>query len=288
MQRKSATSVTKANGEREAFRPDKLYTSLVRSGAPKDIADRLTRTIADQLKEGDRTQDIYRRAFSELRKIERPIAARYSVKRALLELGPSGYPFEDFLAELYRLQGYQTSNRRLVPGRCVEHEMDLIATKGTRRMAAEVKFHNNGGLKSDIKVALYVQARFEDIKAAAASDGDHDFNTRMLITNTKFTEQAEVYAECVGLTLLSWDYPEQGNLRELIEETGIHPISCITTLSGAQKRKLMDQGVVLCRQLYEHVETLRTLGLSDRMIDTLFEEVEHLSQPSFSDTIEEN
>lgn len=285
MHASSATIVTKANGEREAFRADKLYTSLVRSGAPKDIADRLTRTIADNLKDGDRTQDIYRRAFSELRKIERPVAARYSVKRALLELGPSGYPFEDFLGEIYRIRGYQTSNRRLIPGRCVEHELDLIAMKGKERLAAEVKYHNNGGLKSDIKVALYVQARFEDIKAAAAHDGDHDFTTRMLITNTKFTEQAETYAECVGLNLLSWDYPEQGNLRELIEETGVHPISCVTTISGAQKRRLMEQGIVLTRQLYEQIPVLKALGMSDRMVDTLFDEVEHLSTPSFSDTI---
>lgn len=285
MHASSATIITKANGEREPFHPNKLYTSLVRSGAPVDIADRLTRTIADQLKDGDRTQAIYRKAFSELRKLERPVAARYSVKRALLELGPSGYPFEDFLAELYRARGYHTSNRRLIPGRCVEHEIDLIATRESERMAAEVKFHNNGGLKSDIKVTLYVQARFEDIKAAAAFNGDHDYTTRMVITNTKFTEQAELYAECVGLTLLSWDYPAQGNLRELIEGTGVHPISCITTLSGAQKRRLMDQGIVLCKQLEGREATLRELGLSDHMLRTLFDEVSHLSTASFSDTI---
>jgi hypothetical protein len=159
--------------------------------------------------------------------------------------------------------------------------------KDNERIAAEVKYHNNGGLKSDIKVALYVQARFEDIKAAAKLDGEHDFTTRMLITNTKFTEQAEVYAECIGLVLLSWDYPERGNLRELIEESGVHPLSCVTTISGAQKRRLMEQGIVLTRQLYEHIPVLQSLGLSDRMLDALFDEVEHLSTPSFSDTIEE-
>jgi peptidoglycan/xylan/chitin deacetylase (PgdA/CDA1 family) len=133
---------------------------------------------------------------------------------------------------------------------------------------------------------LYVQARFEDIKTAATPGGDHDFTTQMLITNTKFTEQAEIYAACIGLTLLSWDYPERGNLRELIEETGVHPLPCVTTLSGAQKRRLMEQGIVLTRQLYEHIPLLKSLGLSDRTLDSLFDEVEHLSASPFSDTME--
>jgi len=276
MQSSGAPLVTKMNGEREPFHAEKLYTSLVRSGAPKDIAERITREIADELHEGDRTQDIYRKAFARLRKLERPVAARYSVKRALLDLGPSGYPFEDFLAEIFRARGYQPSNRRVVQGRCVEHEIDLIATRGDERLAAEVKFHNNSGLKSDIKVALYVHARFEDIKAGALPESDHDFNTKMLITNTKFTGQAHIYGECVGLQMLSWDYPHKGNLRELIEETRVHPVSCITTLSGAHKRRLMDQGIVLCKQLKEHVPELSALGVSDATIDTLFKEVDHL------------
>jgi hypothetical protein len=264
------------NGEREPFHAEKLYTSLSRSGAPKDVAERITSEIADELHEGDRTQEIYRKAFSRLRKLERPVAARYSVKRALLDLGPSGYPFEDFLAEMYRALGYQPSNRRMIPGRCVEHEMDLVATRGDERLAAEVKFHNNSGLKSDVKVALYVHARFEDIQAGAHPNGDHDFNTRMLITNTKFTEQAHAFAECVGLKLLSWDYPRKGNLRELIEEARVHPVSCITTLSGAHKRRLMEQGIVLCKQLKEHVPEITALGISDHTIDALFKEIDNL------------
>ncbi len=270
--------ITKANGERELFHPEKLYGSLVNSGARADIAERITGEIASELTEGDRTTDIYKKAFRQLRKLERPAAARYSVKRALLELGPSGYPFEDFLGELYRRRGYTTSNRRIIPGRCVEHELDLLASRDDVRLAAEAKFHNNSGIKSDIKVALYVQARFDDIKAGAAYQSDHDFTDRMLITNTKFTEQAVIFAECVGLTLLSWDYPKEDNLRQLIEKTGVHPLPCLTTLSRAHKQYLMERGVVLCRQLHEHPDELDELGLSGDRRDALFREVNHLCQ----------
>jgi len=278
MQSRPAPLITKANGEREPFRADKLYDSLVNSGAPNDLADRIVREVADSIQDGDRTQVIYRKAFAKLRREERPLAARYSVKRALLDLGPSGYPFEDFLGEIYRVRGYQTSNRRVVQGRCVEHELDLIASKDNERIGAEVKFHNNHGIKSDIKVALYVHARFEDIKAGAAVDSEHDYTSRMVITNTKFSHQARDYAACVGLELLAWDYPKHNNLRTLIEETGVHPLSCLTTLTKAQKRHLMDSGVVLCRQVHNNVRELEDLGVTGRKMDALFSEVEHLCQ----------
>jgi hypothetical protein len=276
MRGRGAVVVVKANGERELFFPEKLYNSLVRSGAERTVADRITAQIADGLQDGDRTRDIYNRAFTELRRIERPMAARYSVKHALLELGPSGYPFEDYLAEIFRVQGYLTTTRVVVQGRCVTHELDLLAVRDDEHLAAEVKFHNNSGLKSDIKVALYVQARFEDIIAGTHGDIGHALTTRMVITNTKFSEQAELYAACVGLSLLSWDYPEKGNLRELIEETRIHPVSCITTLSVAHKKRLMERGVVLCRQVRERVGELETLGLSPRAIDRVLVETDSL------------
>lgn len=276
MQNSHAVLVTKANGERELFFPEKLYTSLVRSGADSATADRITAHVASGLHDGDHTRDIYNRAFTELRRIERPMAARYSVKHALLELGPSGYPFEDYLAEIYRVQGYLTTTRVTVAGRCVTHELDIVAVRDDERFAAECKFHNNSGLKSDIKVALYVQARFEDIAAGAKPQSANDYTTRMVITNTKFTEQAEIYSACVGLSLLSWDYPEKGNLRELIEETRIHPVSCITTLSSAHKKRLMERGVVLCRQVRERADELEKLGLPTRTIERVLTETDSL------------
>lgn len=276
MQTSEGTIITKANGERELFDPHKLHLSLVRSGAEERLAQKITSDIASTLNEGDLTRNIYRRAFAKLKRAEGPVAARYSVKHALLELGPSGYPFESFLAEIYKKLGYNARTRVVVRGRCVEHELDVIAVKGQERIAAEVKFHNNSGIKSDIKVALYVQARFEDIAAGSSHNGSTDYTDRLLITNTEFTKQVEEYAACVGLQLLGWDYPAKGNLRELIEETGVHPVSCLTTLSRQNKRRLMEQGIVLCSQLREHMEEIEALGVSKQTIQRLFVEIDGL------------
>lgn len=276
MQSNETTLITKANGEKEPFYPEKLYNSLVNSGAEIGLAKKITSEIASSLDDGDFTGDIYKKAFDKLRHEKSTVAARYSVKRALLDIGPSGYPFEDFLSEIYRALGYTVTTRVVVQGRCVEHELDVIAVRGDERLASEVKFHNNPGIKSDLKVALYVKARFDDIAENSGKDTPTDYTDRLLITNTKFTKQVEIYAACVGLEIISWNYPAKGNLRELIEKTRVHPVSCLTTLSGANKRHLMEKGVVLCRQLKEHVDEIESLGLSNDAIKKLFVEVNDL------------
>jgi hypothetical protein len=142
-------------------------------------------------------------------------------------------------------------------------------------MIAEVKFHNRAGTKTDTKVALYVQARFDDLRAVprASTEKKERF---MLITNTKCTTQAHEYAGCVGLELLTWEYPEHANLRILIEKAGVHPISCLTTLTRAQKLLLMQQGIVLCKQLHDDPARMQALSLPKHAMRAIENEMQEL------------
>lgn len=275
MANSTETLVVKAWGGEEPFEPEKLFTSLVQSGASSEDAERITARIASALHGGESTKDIYARAFTQLRAMARPIAARYSIKHALLELGPSGYPFEDFLAALFKARGYVTRTRSTHAGRCTTHEVDLVATGPADEVMAEVKFHNSSGVKSDTKVALYVSARFEDIRTAPSFDPTRPIRT-MLITNTKCTQQAHEYAACVGLELLTWEYPKDANLRILIEDSGVHPVSCLTTLSRAHKRRLMESGIVLCKDLHDDPSVLGSLELTERARGAIMEEIHEL------------
>jgi Holliday junction resolvase-like predicted endonuclease len=271
----NAHTIVKANGGTELFSPEKLYRSLVQSGASEEDADTVTSHVRDSLSGTESTQDIYARAFMQLRTMARPVAARYSVKRALLELGPSGYPFEDFLAQLYRARGYETHTRSIHSGACTTHEIDLVAQTEREYILAEVKFHNSAGTKSDTKVALYVQARFDDIRKLNRERVE-EIQRYMLITNTKCTTQAREYAQCVGLELLTWEYPEHANLRILIEQAGVHPISCLTTLSRTQKLQLMQKGVVLCKQLHDDPSLLEQFSIPPRGISAIQQEIQEL------------
>jgi hypothetical protein len=89
--------ITKANGVKEIFKPDKLSQSLLNSGASEDIARGIVEHISRELQDGMSTSVIYDHAFYLLGKKAKPLAARYSLRRALGELGPSGFPFEKFM-----------------------------------------------------------------------------------------------------------------------------------------------------------------------------------------------
>ncbi|MFZ2720247.1 MAG: ATP cone domain-containing protein, partial [Minisyncoccia bacterium] len=83
--------ITKADGEKEPFDARKLDASLKRAGAEEGERGHIVSRVEKELKEGMRTEDIYSHAFEYLREESAPaVAARYSIKRAIFALGPSG------------------------------------------------------------------------------------------------------------------------------------------------------------------------------------------------------
>jgi hypothetical protein len=216
------------------------------------------------------TGDIYRNAYEMLEQSEKPIAARYSLRRALADLGPTGFPFEFFVGEIFRTKGYQVKTGEVVQGRCSEHEVDMIAENDSNIISMEIKFHNSVKIKSDMKVALYVKARFDDIMQGQSNTTKN--HEGWLLTNTKFTRNVLRYAECSGLKIVSWSYPEDGSLQTMIEEAGLHPLTCLSSLPDHEKKLLMNDGVVLCRDVKKNTHLLETYGLSAETISAIQEE----------------
>jgi len=214
------TDIIKADGTREVFNPSKLRTSLIRARASEEAADAVIAQVMSELREGMTTREIYKSAFKHLVEMQKPVAQRYSVRRAMLDMGPTGFPFEDFVAEVLRTKGFETLTRQTVLGGCVPHEMDVVAWNDDKLVMVEAKFHNGLGIKSDLKVALYVKARFDDLKDNMHHYGGRDrkLDEGWLITNTKFSSTALHYGLCQKLTMIGWNYPERGNLQDMIEE----------------------------------------------------------------------
>ena len=100
--------IIKATGEREEFNPQKLEDSLRRAGADQVTIDNIVEQIKKELKDNATTKDIYRHAFELLGREDggKKYAARYSLRRAVMELGPTGFPFEQFVAEIFRAKGF--------------------------------------------------------------------------------------------------------------------------------------------------------------------------------------
>jgi hypothetical protein len=270
--------ITKADGTVEQFDPSKLRRSLKRAGAHDSEISDIVRQIETVARDGMRTQEIYKHAFSMLRGAEASIVARYSLRRALFNLGPTGFPFETFLAKLFENQGYKTRTGITLQGRCALHEIDLAAYKDDHAFVAEAKFHARPGIKSDLQVAMYSYARLLDLSEQKICTEDIcGIKNLKIVTNTKFTTAAIKYAACVGIEVLGWDYPKKDNLYEMIERSGLYPITVLQGLTNAQKQLLMDKKIVVCEDLVKKPKVLASLSLSPRKMEALLFEARQLS-----------
>jgi hypothetical protein len=265
--------IVKADGTSEYFKIEKLRRSLRRAGAIPEEVNAIVAEISSEIYDGIHTQEIYRRAFSLLRENEVAIAARYSLRRALFSLGPTGFPFEKFLGRLFEQYGYKTKTGITIQGHCAPHEIDIAAYSDTHSFVGEAKFHARPGMKTDLQVAMYSYARLLDLRDNKICDesicGIKEF---WLITNTKFTHTAQSYGECVGLKLLSWDYPKRDNLYDRIQRVGIYPITALQGLSMGQISTLIEYNIIICKDLVDNPGILRHLHLSPRKQEMIIQE----------------
>lgn len=258
------TIIIKESGDKTIFNRDKLRGSLHKSGASEESIRLIINEIESILFDGISTKEIYKKAFALLKKHSRPTASRYKLKKGILELGPSGYPFEQFVGELLKNQGYKVKIGVNVPGICVSHEVDIIAEKENNLFMVECKFHSSFNIPCNVKIPLYIQSRFLDIEKQWIKDPNHHQKKHRgwLVNNTRFTTDAIQFGECVGLKLVSWDYPKGESLKDLISNAGLYPITCLNTITKAEKQQLLLKNIVLCKQLSKNMEVLNQLKIS--------------------------
>ena len=281
MKEKKIILIKKLDGTMEPFEERKLRMSLDRSGASSEAIDRIVLHIKNELTEGMTTSVIYKHAFNILKEKERTSAARYSLKRAVMELGPTGFPFERFIGEILKAKGYKITLGVTMEGACSPHEVDVLAEKDNELILIEAKFHNELKVKSDLKVALYVEARYLDLEknnfSGLLKKGQK--HECWIITNTDFTRNAVRYGKCVGMKVIGWSQPVGKGLQDLIEETALHPLTCLTTLSNVEKKAVLKSGNVLCRDLKNDISILKNAGLSNTKLNSVIEEISRVCVP---------
>jgi len=274
MKKQKGILITKASGEKAYFDEDKLRHSLSKAGAEDFQVNEIISELVKELYDGISTKRIYHLAFDRLKNRSKHLAARYHLKQAIMELGPSGYPFEKFVGEILKYQGYSVEVGVIVKGKCVNHEVDVIALADHHHFMIECKYHNQRGIVCDVKIPLYINSRFKDVEAEWVKLAGHDKRSHQgwVVTNTKFSSDAIQYGNCAGLKLLGWDYPIKGCLKDLIDDLGLYPITCLTTISKAEKQKLLDNKIVLCLELCENPKLLYDLGMNDLKVKRIIEE----------------
>lgn len=262
--------ITKANGKKETFSEDKLLQSARRVGVPSQALDDMLLHVKDNLYEGMPTSEIYQHILEYLTKTSHVHSkVQYRLRQAIMDLGPTGYPFEDYVARIFQEEGYITSIRNLLRGKCVTHEVDVVAenlNNGKKRIMIEAKYHNKPGVKTDVQVPMYTWARYQDLLATT------HFDEVILITNTKMTSDAIAYAECMGMKIISWEYPHHESLMQLVQKHALYPITTLTSLSEVQKQMFLEKSIVLCKDICQNKDILKNFLLSEGEEEAIYQE----------------
>lgn len=271
-------NIIKASGEKAPFQIEKVIRSLERAGADKLLVEEIVQDIEKAVYDGMTTKKIYQMAFKILKRRSRVSASKYKLKKALMELGPSGYPFEKFVGAILSQEGFDTKVGVIVQGNCVQHEVDVIAEKDNKHYMIECKYHSDQGRFCNVKIPLYIHSRFLDVEKQWEKQEGHKtkFHKGGVYTNTRFTTDAIQYGTCVGLILTSWDYPNGNGLKERIDKSGLHPLTSLTTLTKAEKSKLLDKGIVLCKNINENPSLLEQIGIAKQRQKKILEDSEKL------------
>lgn len=268
----SDINIIKASGEHVKFSIEKLKNSLRRSGAEEDIVSHVVDVVRDELYQGISTKEIYNRAFALLKKKKNIYASKYKLKKAIYELGPTGFPFERFIASVLEYSGYKVVVGAILQGKCVTHEIDVTAKKENQHIIAECKFHSDRSIKCNVKVPLYINSRYQDVIQNYKHTNTCP-NEGWVVTNTQFTKDAITYGECCGLKLLSWDYPKNNGLKDRIDRLALYPVTVSTLLTNREKQFLLSRDIVLCRQLIKDTFYLDHLGVSENRKEKILNEI---------------
>ncbi len=248
MQNTTKNYVINLQGKKEPFSFQKVYRSARRVGASKKVARKIADSIKKDLRfDGIKTSEIFKKVKKELRRQEPQAAIRFNLKQGMRRLGPTGFPFEKYIGEIFNRNGFQVQLNQYIPGFCTSYEIDFLAKKGNLLYVGECKYRNDPGGRTHLDTALANYARFLDIKKGKFFQKTFK-NLRiksLLVTNTKLTSQAIRYSECVGVECLAWKYPKNQGLEHIIDTKELYPITILPSLKSYLSKIFADQNMMM-------------------------------------------
>ncbi len=270
--------VKKYSGEFIAFDVDKLRLSLVKSGALNHEVEAVLEDINLKIYDGITTKELYKLAFRQLKHVSNSLAARYSLKKALRDLGPAGYYFEKWVGKFLQSYGYSTIENSIIQGNAVTHEADVIAYKPNHLLWIECKFRNMADGKVSVTTPMYLLSRIKDIsdKTYNLFGQQHQFSQGWLVTNAYLTKDAIAFGEYYKLRLLSWDYPLDKSIKNLVDKKSLYPITCLTTITAKEKQFLLENNCILVKELFEKPSLLETMKIERRKKTNILSELNDL------------
>ena len=212
------------------------------------MTKRIIKKIRTQIYRGIETRDIYKMVLLALNeeKEGKPLKYRYQLKDAIMQLGPAGFMFENYVGEILKHSGFKIKKiRAKIKGTCTVHEIDLIAFNDNKKFLIECKYHSHHGVYTGLKESLYTHARFLDTQ--------YTFDEEVIVCNTKVSVQAKKYAKCVGQQVISWRYPPNNSLEQIIEKNQLYPIT-ILNLDKKELQVFVRNKIILAKDILDYTE----------------------------------
>ena len=273
--------ITKTTGEKEEFSSSKLCLSIRKAGAPRDVADNICNVVAGKVNPNDSTTAIYRKALKYLVRKDMNVAARYSLRRGVEALGPAGFIFEQYFETVLQAYGFATKRDVILKGKCVTHEIDVIASVGSKRFLVEAKYHNDPSIKTHVDVIMYADARLVDIvkNESAANQKKYEY-AMWVVTNTKFTDAAIQYARCRGIRLTGWNYPRGESMEDIISDKKMYPVTVLPSLPKLLLPVLAKKNIILAQDLltYSAEDMVKDFDITKQVADQLVSEVQGIME----------
>ena len=226
--------VVNFKGEKELFSYNKVFRSARRSGASISLAREIASKIQQSVYPGIKTDKIFKQVRNYLRKGDLRSGLRFNLKEAMRKLGPSGFPFEKYIGDIFTELGFKVLLNQIIYSRCARYEIDFVAQKDKLVYLGECKFRIYPGEKIDLNIALSNYARFLDIKESGYFKRFSGCKSKsILVTNAKFTKQTVSYSKDKGVDLLGWRFPRGRGLEQIIEEKKFYPITILPSFNNS-------------------------------------------------------
>jgi len=275
-----APEIIKSTGKRQLFSWRKVYHSVKRVGGPSNLAAQIANELQKEVQPGWTTLRISRRVKALLKSRKPSSAIKFNLFWAMTQLGPTGFPFQEYIARIFEAQGFKVGVEKWAKGRCIRHAVDFIADNDRTIYIGECKYHNTRGIKTNVDVILHYFARFSDIKNGPSfiqARKEKKTVKTILVTNTQFTTQAIKYARCVGQELWGWNYPSRQGLETVIDARKVYPITILPSFRGKRLMQVFsERGLILARDVLDKESRFKNLNLSPKLLSSLKREAHQL------------
>jgi hypothetical protein len=265
--------VTKADGSRQPFDRDKVANTCLRLGADRHTAYAVAAAVERQLYDGVSTDKILKLIFEAMRRHRPEVQHLLDLRKGLSAMAPKP-EFELFVQTVLAHNGFAVTPNRILTGKCVDHEVDALATKAGVTYFVEAKHHFLYHSLTGLDESRIAHAVLEDVTDGYTL-GKHDLqiDRAMIVTNTRFSEQARRYGRCKHILQIGWNTPKSLALQALIEQHQLIPLSCLRDLRDETRAQLVNARIVLLKQLLadKPPSLARKTGLPQKTLRDLME-----------------